>query len=95
MFEVVAIVALIIFIGWVISRAVRAQKSEKSIKDAITPHAVMYGLACVAGVCSLAYFLSMQDISKFVKVITCILLGIVFIAVAAVVQRKIPGRTEH
>ena len=88
MFEVVAVLALIIFIVWLISRGVRARHSERPVKDVLTPHIVMYGLASVAGVCSLAYFLSMQEVSRFVKVITCILLGIVFITVAAFVQRK-------
>ena len=92
MFEFVGVIALLVFVGWIVFRAVKAQKSDKSIKDDITPHAVMYGLACVAGVCSLAYFLSMQDVSKFIKVVICILLGIILIAVAATLQRKLPGR---
>ena len=88
MFELVSILALIAFIAWVIYRAVNAQKSGRQVQKVLNPHIVMYGLSCLAGVCSLAYFLNMEDISKFIKVIACVVLGIVLIVVASLNQRK-------
>lgn len=88
MFQVVGIVALVILIGWIIHRAVNAQRANRPVKDVLNPHVVMYGLACVAGVCSLAYFLEMDDVPKFIKVIACVTLGIALIVVASLAQRK-------
>lgn len=88
MFQLVGVLAVIVLIGWVIYRATSAPKMGRQVKDVLSPHVVMYGLACVAGVCALAYFLGMNDISKFIKVITSVVLGIVLIVVASLNQRK-------
>ncbi|MCD6358532.1 MAG: hypothetical protein J7L90_01045 [Dehalococcoidia bacterium] len=88
MFELVSALALIGFIAWIIYRAVTAQKSGKLIQKVLNLHVVMYGLSSLAGVCSLAYFLSMNDVSKFIKVVACVGLGIALIVIASLNQRK-------
>ena len=88
MFELVGVLALVVLVAWLIHRAVSAQRANKPVKDVLNPHTVMYGLACVAGVCSLAFFLSMDDVSKFIKVIACILLGIALVVSAFLTQRR-------
>ncbi len=75
----VAILASLAFIGWLIYRAVRG----KTFKA----HTVSYGLACVAGIFTLAFFFSM-DMPQLVKIVVSILLGIALIVVAAVLQRR-------
>ena len=75
----IAILASLAFIGWLIYRAVRG----KTFKA----HTVSYGLACVAGIFTLAFFFSM-DIPQLVKIVVSILLGIALIVVAAVLQRR-------
>lgn len=79
MLTAVAVLASLAFIGWLISRAVRG----KTIKA----HVVAYAIACVAGVYTLAFFLSM-DIPQLLKIVVCILLGMVLIVIAALLQRR-------
>ena len=79
MFVFVAVIASLAFIGWVIYRAAR--------KKEIKAHLVMYGLSCLAGICTLTFFLSM-DVSKMVKILVCILLGSALIFLAAWLQRR-------
>ena len=55
----VATIASLAFIGWLIYRAVKG----KSIKA----HNITYGLACVAGVFTFAFFLNM-DMPQLIKV---------------------------
>jgi len=75
----IAILASLAFIGWLIYRAIRG----KTFKA----HTVSYGLACVAGIFTLAFFFSM-DMPQLVKIVVSILLGIALIVVAAVLQRR-------
>jgi len=75
----VAVLATLGFIGWVISRAVRG----KSIKA----HIISYAVACITGVFTLAYFLTM-DIPQLIKIVVSILLGMVLIVLAAYLQRR-------
>jgi len=75
----VAVLGTLVFIGWLIYRAV----SSKPIKA----HTVTYGVACVTGVFTLAYFLSM-DIPQLIKILVSILLGLALIIFAAYLQRR-------
>ena len=80
----VGVLAVLAFIGWLIFRAVKA----KSVKA----HFVSYGVAVVAGVFTYAYFLSL-DFSQLLKIVASILLGILLIVLAALLQRRIAGRS--
>ena len=75
----VAILASLGFIGWVIYRAVKGKP--------IKAHVISYAVACVTGVFTLAYFLSM-DIPQLIKIVVCIFLGVALIIVAAYLQRR-------
>jgi len=75
----VAILASLGFIGWVIYRAVKGKP--------IKAHVVSYAVACVTGVFTLAYFLSM-DIPQLIKIVASIFLGMVLIVLAAYLQRR-------
>ena len=75
----VAVLASLAFIGWIIYRAVKG----KSVKA----HLVSYGVACVAGVFTYAYFLSM-DFPQLIKIIASIFLGIILIVTGALLQRR-------
>ncbi len=75
----VAILASLAFIGWLIYRAVKGKP--------IKAHIVTYGVACVTGVFTLAFFLSM-DIPQLIKIVVSILLGVALIVVAAYLQRR-------
>jgi len=75
----IAILASLGFIGWVIYRAVKGKP--------IKAHVVSYAVACVTGVFTLAYFLSM-DIPQLIKIVVSILLGMALIVVATVLQRR-------
>lgn len=81
----VAVLASLAFIGWFIYRAVKGKP--------IKAHVVAYSVACVTGIFTLAYFLSM-DIPQLVKIVVSILLGIVLIVVAAYLQRRQPGTSR-
>ena len=75
----IAVLLSLAFIGWLIWRAVK----RKTIKA----HSVMYGLSILAGIYTLAFFLSM-DIDLIIRVIVCIVLGIFLIFLAAYLQRR-------
>lgn len=75
----IAVLASLVFIGWLIYRAVKGRQ--------IKAHTVSYGLACIAGVYTYAFFLSM-DMPQLVKVVVSILLGVALIIVAAYFQRR-------
>jgi len=75
----VAILASLAFIGWLIYRAVKGKPFKA--------HTVTYGLACVAGVFTFAFFLSM-DIPQLIKIVVSILLGMALIVLAAYLQRR-------
>jgi len=76
---VVAVLASLAFIGWIIYRAVK----QKPIRA----HTVTRVLAYVAGIYTFAFFLSM-DIPQLVKIMVSILLGAVLIVLAAYLQRR-------
>ena len=75
----VGIILLVAFVGWLIWYAAR--------KKAIKAYMAMYGLSCVAGIFTLAFFLTM-DISKMIKILVCIILGGVLIYLAARLQQR-------
>ncbi len=79
MLIVVAVLASLAFIGWIIYRAVK----QKPIRA----HTVTRVLAYVAGIYTFAFFLSM-DIPQLVKIMVSILLGAVLIVLAAYLQRR-------
>ena len=79
----VAVLASLAFIGWIIYRAAKG----KSVKA----HIVSYGVACVAGVFTYAYFLSI-DLPQLIKIVVSILLGIILIVTGALLQRRVVSR---
>ena len=76
----VAVIGSLAFIGWLIWRAAK----RKPIKA----HLVSYILACIAGVFTLTFFLSM-DLPEVVKILVSIILGGVLIFIAAWFQRRV------
>jgi hypothetical protein len=79
MLTAVAVLASLTFIGWLIYRAVKQKP--------VSAHTISRSLAYVAGIYTLAFFLSM-DLPQLVKVVVSILLGMVLIVVAASFQRR-------
>ncbi len=75
----IGIILALAFIGWLIYRAAR--------RKLIKAHLVMYGLSSLAGIFTLAFFLTM-DIPRIIKVLVCIVLGAVLIFLAAYLQRR-------
>ncbi len=75
----VAILATLAFIGWLVFRAVKGKP--------LKAHVVAYGVACVTGVYTFAFFLSM-DIPQLIKIVASILLGVALIFLAAYLQRR-------
>ena len=75
----IAVILSLFFIGWIIWRAAR--------RKLIKAHLVMYGLSCLAGIFTLAFFLGM-DIPRIIKVLVCIILGAGLISMAAWLQRR-------
>jgi O-antigen ligase len=81
---VIGVIGSLALIGWLIWRAVK----RKPIKA----HLVSYILACIAGVFTFTFFLSM-DLPKVLKILVSIILGGVLIFVAAWFQRRVkPGQ---
>jgi uncharacterized membrane protein YfcA len=79
MLTAVGIVLSLSFIGWLAWRAAK--------RRAIKAYMAMYGLSCVAGIFTLAFFLSM-DISKMIKILVCIIFGSILIYFAARLQQR-------
>ena len=75
----VAVIGSLAFIGWLIWRAAK----RKPIKA----HFVSYILACIAGVFTFTFFLTM-DLPEVVKILASIVLGGVLIFIAAWFQRR-------
>lgn len=75
----IAVIGSLAFIGWFIWRAAK----RKPIKA----HLVSYILACIAGVFTFTFFLTM-DIPEVVKILASIILGAVLIFIAAWFQRR-------
>jgi len=76
----IAVIGSLAFIGWLIWRAAK----RKPIKA----HLVSYILACIAGVFTFTFFLTM-DIPEVVKILASIILGGALIFIAAWFQRRI------
>jgi len=76
---VAAVLASLVFIGWLIYRAVK----QKPVRA----HTVSRVIAYVAGIYTFAFFLSM-DIPQLVKIVVSILLGAALIVLAAYLQRR-------
>jgi hypothetical protein len=85
MVAVVAVFAALILIGWVIYRAIRVKP--------IKAHMISYGIACVAGVFTYAYVLSI-DFPELIKIVVSIVLGIILILIGALYQRRASRRSE-
>ncbi len=79
MLTAVAVLASLLFIGWLIYRAVRRRP--------VKAHVVCYAVACVTGVYTFAFFLGM-DMPQLIKVVVSIILGVVLIFMAAYLQRR-------
>ncbi len=79
MLIVVAVLASLVFFGWLIYRAVK----QKPVRA----HTVTRVLAYVVGIYTLAFFLGM-DIPQLVKIVVSIFLGMVLIVLAAYLQRQ-------
>ena len=79
MLTAIAVILSLAFIGWIAWLALK--------RKSIEAHAVMYGLSCLSGIFTLAFFLSM-DIPKIIKVLVCIILGAFLIFLAAYFQRQ-------
>ena len=75
----IAVMGSLALIGWLIWRAVK----RKPIKA----HVVSYILACIAGVFTFVFFLSM-DLPEVVKILVSIILGGILIFIAAWFQRR-------
>jgi len=76
----VAVLAILAFIAWVIYRAAK--------KKLIKAHLISYGVACVAGIFTYAYFLSM-DFPQLIKILVSIVVGIILIICGALLQRRL------
>jgi len=75
----VAILASLVFMGWLIYRAIKGRPFKA--------HVVAYGVACVTGIFTLAFFLSME-IPQLIKIVVSILLGVGLIVVASYFQHR-------
>ena len=74
----VAVLASLLFFGWLIYHAVRQKP--------VTAHTVTRVLSYVVGIYTFAFFLGM-DIPQLVKVMVSIFLGMILIVLAAYLQR--------
>jgi steroid 5-alpha reductase family enzyme len=75
----IAILLAVAFIGWIIYTAAK----RKQIKIYVD----MYWLSSLVGVFTVAFFMTM-DIPRMIKILVCIVLGAVFIFLAAYLQRR-------
>ena len=79
MLTTVAVLASLVFIGWLVYRAVRQRP--------IRAHTITRAIAYVTALYTFAFFLSM-DIPLLLKVVASILLGAVLIVLGATLQRR-------
>ena len=75
----IAIFATLGFIGWLIYRAVRGRQ--------VKAHHVTYGISVITGIYTYGFFLSMS-MPQPVKILVSIIVGIAFIVLAALLQRR-------
>ena len=85
MLTAVAVLASLVFIGWLIYRAVK----QKPVRA----HTITRGLAYVAGIYTFAFFLDME-IPQLIKILISILLGAALIVLAAYLQRRKQSKAE-
>jgi len=78
-----AFLAALVFIGWLIVRAIKS----RSIKA----HSISYGIAVVAGVFTYGFLMSL-DFPQLIKIVASIFLGIILIIFGAIYQRRMAGR---
>ena len=79
MLTAIGIILSLVFVGWLIWRAAK--------KRPLKAHMVMYGLSCLTGVFTIAFFWDM-NISKILKILICIMLGGMLIYFAARSQQS-------
>jgi len=79
----VAFLAAMVFIVWIIIRAIKS----RSIKA----HSISYGIAIVAGVFTYAYLLSL-DFPQLFKIVASIIVGIILIVFGALYQRRVANK---
>jgi hypothetical protein len=79
MLILVAVLASLAFIGWLIYRAARRQT--------FNAHTITYAVAILTGIFTYAFFLSM-DLPQLVKILVSILLGAALIFLAAYLQLR-------
>lgn len=85
MMVVIGVLLSLAFFGWLIWMAVK--------KRPVRAHMVMYTLSWLAGIFTLVYFLSM-NIDSMVKILFSIILGAIFITLAASLQRRQIGKNN-
>jgi len=76
----VGVILSLAFISWLIWRALK--------KKPFRAYMAMYGLSCIAGIFTFAFFLSM-DLPQVVKILVSIIAGAALIFIAAWLQRRI------
>lgn len=81
----IGVILSLAFLGWLIWLAVK--------KRPIKAYMVMYTLASLTGVFTIAFFLSM-NIDQVIKILISIVLGAVLIFLAAYFQRRQASRAE-
>ncbi len=81
----IAVILSLAFIGWLIRLAVK--------RTPIKAHMIMYGLSWLAGIFTLAFFLSM-DIDTILKILVSIILGAILIFLAAYLQRRQSSKSQ-
>ncbi len=79
MLILVAVLACLAFIGWLIYRAAR--------RRAFNAHTITYAVAVLTGIFTYAFFLSM-DLPQLLKILVSILLGAALIFLAAYLQLR-------
>ena len=80
MLTAVAVIASMVFIGWLIYRAVR----QRPIKA----HTVVRGLSYIAAIYTFAFFLSMS-FPQLIKIVVSILLGALFSAAIGILTLRL------
>ncbi len=75
----IAVLATLVFIGWLIYRAIKVRQ--------VKAHHITYGIAVVTGIYTYAFFLTM-NILQPIKILVSIVLGVALIVVASYIQRR-------
>ena len=80
----VAVLAILVLIGWLIFRAAKRQ--------AIKAHTISYAIAIIAGIFTYVYLLTL-DLPQLFKIVGSIIVGVVLIILAALYQRRRASRS--